>query len=110
MVYFPVHIFAQVFLSLIHLSTLAVTIPHFFMRVVYLDLWPVVHCSFLKYLRSFPYVFVFSEDGKGHVDQVALHSSLKSPDERTEAIGEVIKELGEGVFPGIRNEVVFMPS
>lgn len=80
------------------------------MRVVYLDLWPVVHCSFLNYLRSFPYVFVFSEDGKGHVDQVALHSSLKSPDERTEAIGEVIKELGEGVFPGIRNEVVFMSS
>lgn len=40
----------------------------------------------------------------GHV---TLHSALKTPESRTEALGNVVKYLGEEVFPGIRNEVLF---
>jgi hypothetical protein len=38
------------------------------------------------------------------VENVSLQSSLRTPEDRTHAIGEVIKSLGE-MIPGIRNEL-----
>jgi hypothetical protein len=43
------------------------------------------------------------------VENVSLQSSLRTPEDRTHAIGEVIKSLGE-MIPGIRNEVLRMDS
>lgn len=37
---------------------------------------------------------------------VSLHSSLRTAEDRTEALGEVVKSLGEKLIPGIRNEVL----
>lgn len=62
--------------------------------------------SFAKQLRRYGEVFVYSEDNGGHV---ALNSKLKTAEERTRAVGEVIKCLGEEeVIPGIRNEVLLL--
>ncbi|XP_044472392.1 nudix hydrolase 20, chloroplastic-like isoform X2 [Mangifera indica] len=61
------------------------------------------HNRFAKQLRRYGEVFVYSEDNGGHV---ALNSKLKTAEERTRAVGEVIKCLGEEeVIPGIRNEL-----
>lgn len=49
-------------------------------------------------------MFVIPED-RCNGDQVTLHSSLKTPEERTRGVGEVIKSLGE-LIPGVRNEVL----
>lgn len=46
-------------------------------------------------------MFIFSVD-----NQVILHSSLKVPEDRTRALGDVVKSLGEKLIPGIRNEVL----
>ncbi|KAK9102144.1 hypothetical protein Sjap_019398 [Stephania japonica] len=59
-----------------------------------------VHNQFAEVLRGFK--DVFEEDGDC---RISLCRSLASPEERTDAVGEVIRRLGEGVIPGIRNEL-----
>ncbi|KAK9141864.1 hypothetical protein Syun_011264 [Stephania yunnanensis] len=62
-----------------------------------------VHNRFAEVLRDFKDVFVLEEDDDDRC--VSLCGSLASPEERTDAVGEVIERLGEGVIPGIRNEL-----
>ncbi|KAG9459328.1 hypothetical protein H6P81_003836 [Aristolochia fimbriata] len=67
-----------------------------------------VHKGFLDHLKKFRDVFTFPKDGNPlnvAGDYIALHPSLDRPEVRTEAVGDVIKQLGEQVFPGIRNEL-----
>ncbi|XP_068652441.1 nudix hydrolase 20, chloroplastic-like isoform X3 [Aristolochia californica] len=64
--------------------------------------------SFLDHLKKFQDVFTFPKDDHQRNfagDFIALHPSLDRPDVRTEAVGDVIKELGKEVIPGIRNEL-----
>ncbi|VAI31604.1 nudix hydrolase 20, chloroplastic-like [Triticum dicoccoides] len=65
-----------------------------------------IHKGFTEHLRDFPDVFtiVSGNNGKNSVEHVTLHSSLRTPKDRTIAIGDVIKGLGE-LIPGIRNEL-----
>lgn len=44
-----------------------------------------------------------SNSGRG---QITLHSSLGTAENRTRAVADVVKSLGEEVIPGIRNEVL----
>lgn len=65
-------------------------------------------CSFAGHLRKFPDVFIFPDDDSQAIhfgDHVSLHSRLSTPEDRTNAVGDVIKCLGEELIPGIRNEV-----
>lgn len=65
-------------------------------------------CSFAGHLRKFPDVFIFPDDDSqaSHFgDHVRLHSTLSTREDRTSAVGDVIKCLGEELIPGIRNEV-----
>lgn len=50
-------------------------------------------------------MFVFPQDSAcgGHV---TLHPMLSTPEDRTSAVGDVVKCLGEELIPGIRNEVL----
>ncbi|MCL7049951.1 hypothetical protein MKW94_015089 [Papaver nudicaule] len=67
-----------------------------------------VHNQFESHLRKFQDVFAFPEDnlfGNAGGGYIILNPSLKSPEDRTKAVGEVVKCLGEGVIPGIRNEL-----
>ncbi|KAH7572322.1 hypothetical protein ACOSQ2_015681 [Xanthoceras sorbifolium] len=66
-----------------------------------------VHNGFANQLRGFRDVFVHSENnGSGYGSYMTLNSKLRTPDERTRAVGEVIKCLGEEeLIPGIRNEL-----
>ncbi|KAM0041159.1 putative thiamine diphosphokinase [Helianthus debilis subsp. tardiflorus] len=63
-----------------------------------------VHNGFVDHLSKFKDVFTIMKDytQSGHV---TVHSALKTPESRTEALGNVVKCLGEDVFPGIRNEL-----
>ncbi|KAK9055069.1 hypothetical protein SSX86_026149 [Deinandra increscens subsp. villosa] len=66
-----------------------------------------VHNGFVDHLSKFKDVFTIMKDNahetqSGHV---TLQSALKTPESRTEALGNVVKCLGEEVFPGIRNEL-----
>ncbi|KAK7314511.1 hypothetical protein VNO77_33037 [Canavalia gladiata] len=66
-----------------------------------------IHNGFAENLRGFGDVFVFPKDecnGGPNGDCVSLHPSLKTAEERTEAVGYVIGSLGEEQIPGIRNE------
>ncbi|XP_022749760.1 nudix hydrolase 20, chloroplastic-like isoform X2 [Durio zibethinus] len=64
-----------------------------------------IHRSFAENLRSFQNVFVVSKDNCDG-GQVTLHRMLKSAEDRTRAVGEVIKCLAEKeLIPGIRNEL-----
>ncbi|OUZ99705.1 NUDIX hydrolase domain [Macleaya cordata] len=71
-----------------------------------------IHNQFANHLRKFQHVFTFPEDNlfSSHANgggggYVTLHQSLKSPEDRTRAVADVIMCLGEGVIPGIRNEL-----
>ncbi|KAL8497937.1 hypothetical protein ACS0TY_021331 [Phlomoides rotata] len=67
-----------------------------------------VHSGFADHLKRYKDVFTFSEDfsyGSNFGCYVALHSTLSTPEDRTKAVGEVIKCLGEELIPGIRNEL-----
>lgn len=64
---------------------------------------------FTDYLRDFHDIFTFSQNGScldrvgGHV---TLNSMFEKPEDRTRAVADVIKILGDkGIIPGIRNEV-----
>ncbi|KAL5572706.1 hypothetical protein UlMin_022303 [Ulmus minor] len=61
-----------------------------------------IHNGFAGHLRKFQDVFTFPLDNPSN--GVTLHKSLRTPDDRTTAVGEVIKSLGE-LIPGIRNEL-----
>ncbi|KAF9624947.1 hypothetical protein IFM89_016195 [Coptis chinensis] len=61
---------------------------------------------FADNLREFKDVFVFGEDSLFGSNVVTLNQLLETPDDRTEAVGYVVKCLGEGLIPGIRNEVL----
>ncbi|KAJ6846742.1 nudix hydrolase 20, chloroplastic-like [Iris pallida] len=65
-----------------------------------------IHKGFIDHLREFPDVFsiAFDKDAYNAGGHVMLHSSLRTPEERTEVVGDVIKNLGE-LIPGIRNEM-----
>eukprot|EP00268_Persea_americana_P038895 TRINITY_DN3854_c0_g2_i6.p1 TRINITY_DN3854_c0_g2~~TRINITY_DN3854_c0_g2_i6.p1 ORF type:complete len:389 (-),score=67.92 TRINITY_DN3854_c0_g2_i6:1255-2361(-) len=67
-----------------------------------------VHNRFMDHLRKFHDVFMFPQNNTndGHSDgSITLHPSLRSPENRTAAVGDVIKVLGEELVPGIRNEL-----
>ncbi|XP_021903277.1 nudix hydrolase 20, chloroplastic-like isoform X2 [Carica papaya] len=68
-----------------------------------------IHKSFADHLRGFRNVFTFPQDnsyGNQFGCYVTLHTMLKTPEEKTRAVGEVIKCLSEKeLIPGIRNEL-----
>lgn len=56
-------------------------------------------------------MFTFSQDDSVKVGAcLTLHESLKTPEDRTRAVGDVVKCLGEEVIPGTRNEVLVYDS
>ncbi|KAF3441945.1 hypothetical protein FNV43_RR15861 [Rhamnella rubrinervis] len=59
-----------------------------------------IHNEFSDHLRRFSNVLDFTVD-----NGVTLHSSLRTAEDRTEALGEVTNSLGEKLIPGIRNEL-----
>ncbi|RWW59262.1 hypothetical protein BHE74_00033821 [Ensete ventricosum] len=63
--------------------------------------------EFLGHLRQFKEVFTIGLHNNGCHDEthVKFHSSLITPEERTRAVGDAIKCLGE-LIPGTRNEVL----
>lgn len=66
---------------------------------------------FADQLRSFKDVFTFPKDklyGSPFDEYVSLNPMLKTPEQRTRAVGNVVKCLGEEWIPGIRNEVLVM--
>ncbi|CAL5186525.1 unnamed protein product [Lathyrus oleraceus] len=64
-----------------------------------------IHNRFVEHLRGFNDVFVFPNGGGPFGYHVTLHPLLKTAEERTSAVGYVIKHLGEEHIPGIRNEL-----
>ncbi|XP_028804955.1 nudix hydrolase 20, chloroplastic-like isoform X1 [Neltuma alba] len=67
-----------------------------------------IHNGFADRLRTFKDVFIFPRDklyGSPFDDYVSLHPILKTPEQRTIAVGNVVKCLGEEWVPGIRNEL-----
>lgn len=65
------------------------------------------HNRLASHLRKYDDVFVYSENNGGRFgSHVKLNSKLRTADERTRVVGEVIKCLGEEeLIPGIRNEL-----
>ena len=56
-------------------------------------------------------MFMFPQDnsyGDCIGSHVTLHPMLRTPDDRTNAVGDVVKFLGEELIPGIRNEVLVL--
>ncbi|XP_051149344.1 nudix hydrolase 20, chloroplastic-like [Andrographis paniculata] len=67
-----------------------------------------VHNGFAHHLRRYNDVFIFPKDnsyGTNFGCYLTLHPALKAPEDRTEAIGNIIKSWGEELIPGIRNEL-----
>nr|GEW85207.1 NUDIX hydrolase 20, chloroplastic-like [Tanacetum cinerariifolium] len=81
--------------------------PDFLPFVVEDQIVGYVHNRFLDQLNKFKEVFTYINNDKygSHFDHVTLHSALKTPKSRTEALGDVVQYLGEEVIPGIRNEL-----
>ncbi|XP_020584477.1 nudix hydrolase 20, chloroplastic-like [Phalaenopsis equestris] len=65
-----------------------------------------VHEGFIKHLKKFQGVFTFmlDKDSCAAGAHVKIHSSLKTPEDRTSAVGDIIKCLGD-LIPGVRNEL-----
>ncbi|CAL9092676.1 unnamed protein product [Musa textilis] len=65
-----------------------------------------IHNGFLDHLRQFKEVFTIGLHNNDCHDEshVKFHSSLITPEERTRAVGDAIKCLGE-LIPGTRNEL-----
>lgn len=66
---------------------------------------------FAHYLRRFEDTFIFPEGtsyGLNFGYHLALHNRLGTYEDRTRAVGDAIKCLGEELIPGIRNEVFRM--
>ncbi|KAF5748616.1 nudix hydrolase 20 chloroplastic-like [Tripterygium wilfordii] len=66
-----------------------------------------LHNGFVEHLRNYQDVFVLPQriNGSQIGNHVTLNPELKTPDDRTRAVGEVIGSLGEDIIPGIRNEL-----
>ncbi|CAO2841410.1 unnamed protein product [Amaranthus hypochondriacus] len=67
-----------------------------------------VHNKFSENLRRFEDVFSFPQDvvNTSHFNwHISLHPALKSYEDRTSAVADVINSLGEKLIPGIRNEL-----
>lgn len=64
--------------------------------------------SFASHLRKYDDVFIYSGNNGGRFgSHVKLNSKLKTADERTRVVGEVIKCLAEEeLIPDIQNEVL----
>uniref|UniRef100_A0A2N9H2L6 DUF4743 domain-containing protein n=1 Tax=Fagus sylvatica TaxID=28930 RepID=A0A2N9H2L6_FAGSY len=61
-----------------------------------------IHNGFANHLRRFKDVFLFPQDSSygGHIGgHVTLHPMLRTPENRTSAVGDVIKCLGEELIP-----------
>ncbi|KAG2718561.1 hypothetical protein I3760_03G225600 [Carya illinoinensis] len=66
-----------------------------------------LHNGFAQHLKRFKDVFFFPRDDSygGRIGaHVTLHPMLGKPEDRTGAVGDVVKCLGEELIPGIRNE------
>lgn len=78
------------------------SVKHLVLNLIHIHLFIYLFfCRFSDHLRRFSNVFDFTVD-----NGVTLHSSLRTAEDRTKALGEVIKSLGEKLIPGIRNEVI----
>ncbi|XP_022037558.1 nudix hydrolase 20, chloroplastic isoform X2 [Helianthus annuus] len=64
----------------------------------------VTVARFVDHLSKFKDVFTIIKDST-QSRHVTVQPALKTPESRTEALGNVVKCLGEDVFPGIRNEL-----
>ncbi|KAF8096526.1 hypothetical protein N665_0307s0053 [Sinapis alba] len=65
-----------------------------------------IHKEFTEYLREFHDIFTFSKNGCVGGDYVTLDLMFEKPEDRTRAVADVIKILGDkGIIPGIRNEL-----
>ncbi|XP_038878620.1 nudix hydrolase 20, chloroplastic-like [Benincasa hispida] len=65
-----------------------------------------VHHGFGRHLKKYANVFTFPRDDSVEFGAcLTLHESLKTPEDRTHAVGDVVKCLGEEVIPGTRNEL-----
>ncbi|KAM7512789.1 hypothetical protein LguiB_011664 [Lonicera macranthoides] len=67
-----------------------------------------VHKGFADLLRKNREVFILPENNMSNGrfgDHITLHPALKTLDDRTRALGDVVKCLGEELIPGIRNEL-----
>ncbi|KAI5680603.1 hypothetical protein M9H77_01830 [Catharanthus roseus] len=67
-----------------------------------------VHSRFADHLRRFKDIFVFQKDnnfGGNFRYHISLHSELRTVADRTRAVADVVKSLGEELIPGIRNEL-----
>ncbi|CAL5400332.1 unnamed protein product [Camellia sinensis] len=60
--------------------------------------------GFADHLRRFQDVFIFPQNNS-FTNHVTLHPILRTPEERTRAVADVVKCLGEEFIPGIRNEL-----
>nr|CAN70130.1 hypothetical protein VITISV_032861 [Vitis vinifera] len=61
-----------------------------------------IHKGFFDdHLKRFSNVFIFTQDNS----HIMLHPVLRTPNERTRAVGDVVKCLGEELIPGIRKEL-----
>ncbi|XP_015080781.1 nudix hydrolase 20, chloroplastic-like [Solanum pennellii] len=66
-----------------------------------------VHHRFADFLKPFQNVFIFPQDntyGSHFECYCTLHPNLSTPNDRTKAVANVVKSLGE-LIPGIRNEL-----
>ncbi|KAL7239828.1 hypothetical protein ACSBR2_005658 [Camellia fascicularis] len=63
-----------------------------------------VHNRFADHLRRFQDVFIFPLNNY-FTNHVTLHPMLRTPEERTRVVADVVKCLGEEFIPGIRNEL-----
>ncbi|KAK4345871.1 hypothetical protein RND71_036047 [Anisodus tanguticus] len=63
-----------------------------------------VHHRFADYLKPSHNVFIFPQDDSNFGCHCTLHPNLRTPEDRTKAVANVIKSLGE-LIPGIRNEL-----
>ncbi|XP_016514084.1 nudix hydrolase 20, chloroplastic [Nicotiana tabacum] len=61
-----------------------------------------VHHVFADYLKPFQNVFIFPQNNSSQY--CTLHPNLRTPEDRTKAVANVVKSLGE-LIPGIRNEL-----
>lgn len=65
-----------------------------------------IHKGFTEYLREFHDTFTFSKNGCLGGDYVTLNLMFEKPEDRTRAVADVIRILGDkGIIPGIRNEL-----
>ncbi|KAK6126887.1 hypothetical protein DH2020_039368 [Rehmannia glutinosa] len=63
---------------------------------------------FARHLQRYKDVFTFPENPSYNSKlgfHVALHPTLTAPEDRTKAVGDVVKCLGDELIPGIRNEL-----